>query len=211
MFFLVRHGESTGNKDACLQGSRIGGALTERGRKQAAATAMYLFDAFEELRKGGVRIVSSPSTRALQSAAPIASRLNGEVQVDNGLSELDFGDWSGVAVAQLENDCAYRQWKADPWRNAPPGGETLVTVRTRAWHAVSHLVSTALAAAEPIILVTHFFPLIGLFEILVPGQQVRCDNCSISRFELGDLGWNPTHINEVGHLAEIAPTPVRYV
>src|SRR5690242_1116953 len=60
-FFLVRHAESTGNLQACLQGSRIGGSLSERGRKQSTATAMYLFNAFEELRQGNVRLVSSPS------------------------------------------------------------------------------------------------------------------------------------------------------
>lgn len=42
-FFLVRHGESTGNQQGCLQGSRIGGALSERGQKQSAATASLDF------------------------------------------------------------------------------------------------------------------------------------------------------------------------
>jgi len=209
-FFLVRHAESTGNLQACLQGSRIGGSLSERGRKQSTATAMYLFNAFEELRQGNVRLVSSPSTRALETATPIAEKLNCEIQLDRGLAELDFGDWSGTPVALLEGDRGYQLWKADPWFNAPPDGESLFQVRTRVFRAMSQLIAGA-AEGDPLVMVTHFFPLMVLFEILAPGKEVRCDNGSISRFELQDRGWTTTGINQVSHLAEVAPVPVRYV
>lgn len=212
MFFLVRHGESTGNQQALLQGSRIGGALSERGHKQSAATAAYLFQAFEELQQGNVCVVASPCTRALETAVPIAARLHCEIQPDNGLTELDFGDWSGTSVAQLESDPNYQLWKKDPWLNAPPAGESLIEVRTRVCETVAHLLTSTSTNHQPLIVVTHFFPLIALFEILLPSnEQIRCDNASISRFELCSRGWTPTHINEAGHLAEVPPTPVRYV
>ncbi len=211
MLFLVRHGEFTGNQQACLQGSRIGGALSDRGHEQAVAAASYLFHTFEELQRGNVRLVSSPSTRALQTAAPIADRLSCKIEMDDGLAELDFGDWSGVSVGQLESDPRYQQWKVNPSVNSPPGGDSLIQVRSRVWQTVSRLVATAGGAHEPVVLVTHFFPLIALFEILVPGVSIRCDNASISRFELRDAEWTPTHINEIRHLGRVAPTPVRYV
>jgi broad specificity phosphatase PhoE len=212
MLFLVRHGESTGNQQAMLQGSRIGGALSKCGHKQSAATAGYLFYTFEELQHGNVCLVASPSTRALETATPIAARLNCEIRLDNGLAELNFGDWSGTPVAQLEDDPRYQQWKADPWLNAPPAGESLIEVRARVCETVARLLTSACANHQPLVLVTHFFPLIALFEILIPqGKQVRCDNASISRFELRCSEWMPTHINEVDHLTEVPPTPVRYV
>ena len=211
-FFLVRHGESTGNQQALLQGSRIGGALSERGHKQSAATAAYLFHVFEELQQGNVCVVASPCTRALETAVPIAARLHCEVQADNGLTELNFGDWSGTSVALLESDPNYRLWKKDPWLNAPPAGETLIEVRTRVWEAVGRLLTSASANHQPLVVVTHFFPLIALFEMLMPlNEHIRCDNASISRFELRSRVWTPTHINEAGHLTEVPPTPVRYV
>lgn len=211
VLFLVRHAESTGNQQACLQGSRIGGTLSELGRKQSLATATYLFDAFEELQHGNVRLVSSPSTRALQTASPIADRLRCEIERDSALSELDFGEWSGISVARLEGDRRYQLWKTDPWLNSPPGGETLVQVRSRTWQAVLRLVTIADAAHQPLVLITHFFPLMALFDILVPGSLLRCENASISRFELKDAGWRVSHINEISHLNAVAPTPVRYV
>jgi broad specificity phosphatase PhoE len=209
--FFVRHGESTGNQQACLQGSRIGGGLSERGREQSAATASCLYDEFVELQRGNVRLVSSPSTRALETAAPIAEKLRCEIEIDDDLSEVDFGDWSGVSVSQLECQPSYQLWKVDPWGNSPPGGESLVEVRSRAWQGVTRLVASVDAAHQPLVLITHFFPLMALFEILVRNKSLRCDNASISRFEMRGSEWKATHINDVRHLNEVAPTPVRYV
>jgi probable phosphoglycerate mutase len=209
--FLVRHAESTGNRGARLQGSRIGGALSDRGHKQSEATATYLFDSIHELRSGKARLISSPSSRALQTAQQIANRLHCETYVESGLAELDFGEWSGNLVAQLENDPVYLRWKADPWSHAPPGGESLREVQKRVCRTVSDLIIRAAGLDERLVVVTHFFPLLALFDVFTPDRQVRCDNASVSRVEAKDAGWLVTHINEVGHLREFAPTPVRYV
>jgi alpha-ribazole phosphatase len=209
--FLVRHAESTGNQRRRLQGSRIGGSLSDLGRRQSDATAAYLFDTFEELQRSNVRLVSSPSSRALQTARPIADRLNCDVLVEVGLAELDFGEWSGTLVERLENDRAYQHWKGDPWSNAPPGGESLYDLQKRVCRTLSQLIISAAAGGESLVAVTHFFPLLVLFDVLLNGEQVRCDNASISRFEPSEVGWTPTHVNAVGHLSEVAPTAVRYV
>jgi broad specificity phosphatase PhoE len=209
--FLVRHAESTGNQGARLQGSRIGGTLSDRGHKQSEATAKYLLDTFNELRCGKLQLVSSPSSRALQTAQQIADRLHCDTHLEGGLAELDFGEWSGKLVAQLENDPVYLRWKADPWSHAPPGGESLREVQKRVCRTVSELIIRAAGLGECLIVVTHFFPLLALFDVLTPGRQVRCDNASVSRVEAKDAGWLVTHANEVGHLREFAPTPVRYV
>lgn len=209
--FFARHAESTGNLRARLQGSRIGGTLSDRGQKQSEATAQHLFESFDELRRGNVRLVSSPSSRALQTATPIADRLGCETHVEAGLAELDFGEWSGKFVEHLEDDHAYRRWKADPWSQAPSGGECLYDVQKRVCRTVSQLITSAAAFGESLVVVTHFFPLLALFDVLASGQRIRCDNASISRFVPKDAGWTATHTNEVGHLNEIAPTPVQYV
>ena len=115
-----------------------------------------------------------------------------------------------MAVSHLEGDRGYQNWKADPWFNAPPGGEFLFEVRTRVCQTVSQLISSAATVGQALV-VTHFFPLLVLFDVLAAGKQVRCDNASISRFELQGVRWVATHKNEVADLAEVAPTPVRYV
>ena len=64
---------------------------------------------------------------------------------------------------------------------------------------------------EAVLVVTHFFPLMVLFHALIKGAEIRCDNASISRFEPTDAGWTATHTNEISHLRDVSPTPVRYV
>ena len=93
----------------------------------------------------------------------------------------------------------------------PTGGESLLQVRSRVWQTVSQLAAIASGTHQPFVLVTHFFPLMALFEILVPGESIRCDNASVSRFEQRDAEWTPTHVNEIRHLSRVSPTPVRYV
>ena len=128
-----------------------------------------------------MRLLSIPSVRAVETATAIANQLNCKIEVDDGFSELDFGDWSGIPVAQLEEDSRYQRWKEDPWLNAPPRGESLTAMRLRLFQSVSKLTTSMAAAGQPLILVIHFFPLLVLFRILAVGKEVRCDNASISR------------------------------
>lgn len=60
--------------------------LTERGHRQAAATAEFLDD--EPIH----HVVASPLRRAQQTAAPLASRLSQPIETVEGLREIDpFG------------------------------------------------------------------------------------------------------------------------
>jgi len=92
--FLIRHGESEGNATGIVQG-RLDFGLTELGRAQATATATRLRDA------GIGAVVSSPLARAAQTASIIAEALRCEVEYDEGLSEYDVGEASGLSPAQI--------------------------------------------------------------------------------------------------------------
>jgi alpha-ribazole phosphatase len=43
--------------------------------------------------------------------------------VDARLAEMDFGEWEGQLWDDVPRD-AIDAWAADPWRFAPPGGES---------------------------------------------------------------------------------------
>jgi broad specificity phosphatase PhoE len=208
---FVRHAESTGNVEKRLQGARIGGALTKRGHAQSNLTAAHLFDAFEELRGGNAILVSSPGNRAVETAKAIGDRLGCPVRTHDGLAEIDFGEWTGRYFADLESDSDYVAWMKDKWFHVPPGGESLFEVRSRVFEALSWLLSIALARRRPLVVVTHFFPLMACFTALTPGTASHSDNSSITRFELDGDGWKSTHTNFVRHLGGEAAAPVAYV
>ena len=89
----VRHGESEANVNPRYQGKVPGTSLTERGRKQAAATG-------EQLRQaGGVSVIyASPLARAQQTAKIIAEATGAEVITDERLCETDFGSYEGKSI-----------------------------------------------------------------------------------------------------------------
>ena len=63
----------------------------------------------ERLAGSAVRaLYSSPRERARDTAAPIAARLGVPVEIAPELDEIDFGDWTNRAFAELE--------ELEPWR-----------------------------------------------------------------------------------------------
>jgi broad specificity phosphatase PhoE len=98
-WLLIRHGESTGNREWRLQGQKEF-PISKRGRRQAEALARRL---------AGMDIAavySSPIRRAWDTAEVIAKELGLEVQALPGVMEYDFGDLSGLTWAEI--------WEREP-------------------------------------------------------------------------------------------------
>lgn len=91
---LVRHGQSTWNVERRWQG-QADPPLSDHGRQQAVIAAAAL---------GNVDvIVSSPQSRALETAMIISAQLGvGPVQVHEDLRERSAGEWSGLTTDEIE-------------------------------------------------------------------------------------------------------------
>jgi probable phosphoglycerate mutase len=122
MISFVRHGETAHNREGRLQG-RADLELSERGLDQAQRLAGRF------ARATNTSVVSSPLRRARQTAAEIAAVCGCEVEIDERLIELDYGDWDGRLLADIPLE-AWSAWRADP-AFSPPGGESLVAVTAR--------------------------------------------------------------------------------
>jgi alpha-ribazole phosphatase len=90
---------------------------------------------------------TAPSRRCRALADRIAARDGVAATIEEHLQELDFGRWEGRpwdAIDRAESE----PWAADPWRIAPPGGETFAALLAR--------VAAALAEMPPgAVVVTH--------------------------------------------------------
>ena len=122
MIHFVRHGQTAHNRDGRLQG-RVDLALSDLGLRQAELVAGRFAGATI------ASVVSSPLQRARDTAAAIAAVVGCEVQVDDRLLELDYGEWDGRPLAEISGE-RWAEWIADP-NFAPPGGESLVSVTAR--------------------------------------------------------------------------------
>jgi probable phosphomutase (TIGR03848 family) len=126
---LVRHGltELTG---PVLAGRTPGVNLDDRGRAQAERLAARL--ATVPL----AAVVSSPLERCQQTAAAVAAGREVEVQTDDRLVEVEYGEWTGQELKKLAKLPLWRVVQQHPSAAVFPGGEALAAVQARAVAAV---------------------------------------------------------------------------
>jgi alpha-ribazole phosphatase len=85
-----------------------------------------------------VRVIASPALRCRRLAEALAVRDGVGLYFEPRLWELDFGDWEGVPWAEIGRASSDR-WADDPWRIAPPGGETFAAVHARVGEVLAEL------------------------------------------------------------------------
>jgi len=124
---LVRHT----HPDEKAQGRCYGAldiSLSSSGRRHARLLARRLG------RIPLSAVYSSPLKRAVDTAAPIAAAHELATTVDDGLREIDFGDFEGRSYAEIEQGHPelYQQWMETPTLVRFPSGESYATVRVRA-------------------------------------------------------------------------------
>ena len=184
--YLVRHGETEGNREARIQPYET--PLSSRGLEQAHLVAERLAaeDPFTAL-------YTSDLTRARQTAGLIGESLGIQPMPDSRLRELDMGDWKGYLHAEVGRHFAYSrdEWVAGGGLERLPGaaGESTTDVVARMstafWDAVrSH-------PDERVILVSHGWALMLLLAALFGEdhaaafreQRRRLANTSVTVFE----------------------------
>ncbi len=146
---LLRHGQTALSRENVFCGRGLDPALTAEGRRMAQAFA----DVYGSMAWSA--IYSSGLTRARETAAPLAERTGGAVQIRDGLAEIDYGEWDGLhveAVAARWHD-EHERWVADPAWNPPTGGETAIALAQRAASVVQEIRSDH--AEGDVLVVSH--------------------------------------------------------
>jgi probable phosphomutase (TIGR03848 family) len=127
---LLRHGRSTSNTAQVLAGRSEGVDLDDTGCEQAAELTSRL----AELPLKA--LVSSPLLRCRRTVEPLAEALGMQPVVDERLSEVDYGQWTGRKIAELAKEPLWTVVQAHPSAAVFPDGEGLAQVQARAVAAV---------------------------------------------------------------------------
>jgi probable phosphoglycerate mutase len=99
--------------------------INEEGREEAERLG-------EALAGAGISaIYSSPLERTLETAAPIAQRLDLAVRTNDAFGEIRVGDWTDVAIEDLDRDPRWRDFNRFRSGVRPPGGEMMIEVQAR--------------------------------------------------------------------------------
>ncbi len=135
MILLARHGRTAYNHEGRFQGQGPV-PLDATGRDQATALADQVAE-----RGDVARLISSPVTRALQTASYVAARTGLVPEVDPRWAETDCGAWQDRSFAEVERSdpegfAAFRRLDLD---FAAPRGERYGAQRDRVLAAVDDL------------------------------------------------------------------------
>jgi probable phosphomutase (TIGR03848 family) len=192
---LVRHGQTTAT-GVTLYGRSPGVHLSEKGIAEAQRAGE---------RIGGLAkvdaVYASPLERARETAAPIGAARGLKVQIDKGLLEADFGDWTGQALKDLMKLPEWSTVQRYPSGFRFPGGESFAEMQTRMVTTLDRLrarhpggVVVAVSHADPIkAAVAH-----ALGTHLDLFQRIVISTCSISAVAYGGGGVAVLTVNSIG-------------
>lgn len=126
---LVRHGhtDAIGSR---LVGRLPGIQLTRTGHEQALRLVTRITS------YAPAAIYSSPLERAVQTARPLAEVRRLPVTECPGLTEIDFGEWTGQPFAALDELASWHDFNTARGAATVPGGESAVEVQRRAVQAL---------------------------------------------------------------------------
>ncbi len=195
--FLVRHGETDWNREGRFQG-QMDIPLNGTGLVQARSVAEALKDVSLD------RIVTSPLSRARETARPLAEVKELRAELSEGLIEIGHGLWEGRTYGEVEAEWPGRleAWHTRPETVVMPGGESLEDVQNRAWPA---LLRIAEGKGENIAVFTHDAVLkVLLMNVLdcplSSFWKFQLANGSITLLEQSEKGWRIPLMGEAGHL-----------
>ena len=204
LVLLVRHGQ-TPTTGKLLPGRASGLHLAEAGVEQAKRAA----ERIAALPKVDA-IYASPLERARETAAPIGAALGMKVQIDKGLLECEFGDWTGAELKALMKLPEWGTVQRAPSTFRFPNGESFTEMQTRMVSAIDRL--RAKHPGGVVVMVSHADPIkaavahamgthIDLFQRIVIGT------CSISAVAYGHGAPIVLTVNSTGgSLAELRPS-----
>ena len=132
---LVRHGRTTANASGTLAGRLPGIRLDDTGAAQAARTAERLAPVPLSA------VVTSPLERCKATAKAIVKAHPGSprLSTERGITECDYGDWSGRPLRELVKEKLWSLVQTQPSAAVFPNGEAMTAMQARAVAAVRRL------------------------------------------------------------------------
>lgn len=195
--FLVRHGESLGNRDRIIQPESI--ALSPLGERQAELLAAR----FASLDVA--RVLCSDLVRARMTAAPLVARTGATLVLSPLLRERNFGRLRGTPYSELTCDPFAPDY-------VPDGGESWPVFHERVAQAFQQIATMRREAEGNLVVVTHGLVLGALLERHVPAAihahgalSSAPANTSVTQLS-AEPPYPPTLLHCCLHLTELAST-----
>jgi len=195
---LVRHGQSTWNREHRIQG-QLDPPLSDEGRRQAELLGNRLagrrFAAF----------YSSDLKRAFETAEVIGDVIGLQATPTPGLREIFLGEWEGLRTDELARRFpeAWARWNQEPDWDLVPGGEGSAVFEARVAVAIDAILDRH--PREDVLVVTHGGVIqVALHRVIGRSSYglfaFKIQNASISLIERPDGRAIIGGSNDISHL-----------
>lgn len=202
--YLVRHGETTWNRELVFRG-RADVPLSDRGKRQVALVGQAL----SEHRLAAIH--SSPLSRAVETAEAITRLQEVPLEIDPAFIDLDCGEFQGASLEDARERFpeVCRTWESEPHLTRFPGGEGLDEVTARAMPRLEELAKAH--PSDAIAVVTHRVVLkVVLCQVRWGDNakfwEVPLDTASIGRLAYEDGRFECIVQNDTAHLESLGET-----
>ncbi len=125
--YFLRHGETIYSQTGGYCGN-LDPDLTPEGMLMAEELAT----AYQSISWQAIFV--SPMKRTIATAKPLCQAIGLEMQLREGLKEINYGAWEGLTNAYVKENYGedYVRWLMEPAWNPPTGGETAIEISSRA-------------------------------------------------------------------------------
>ena len=196
---LVRHGQTPTTGDT-LPGRAKGLHLADKGVEQAEAVAARI----AKLKRVDA-VYASPLERTRETASPIAKARGLTTQIERGLVECDFGEWTGAQLKALMKKKEWSTVQRYPSGFRFPGGESFAEMQLRVTSTLQKLASAH--AGGVVVAVSHADPIKAavadaLGTHLDLFQRIVISPCSITTIAYGNGGPMVLNVNSTNGSVE---------
>ena len=193
---LIRHAHSVANEKGVLAGRSPGVVLSKLGKRQAIDLKKRLGD----MKFKSISV--SPLERCLATIQPWINATgvaHKNIDFDEGLSEVDYGSWTGKKLSALSLKKEWRVVQRTPSQMVFPGGEALLAVQRRAKKSLMNSIKKA--GNGSVLIVSHGDVIKSLIASaleleLDKFQKIVIDPASISVLDYNKGSFRLLHIND---------------
>ena len=132
-FYFVRHGQTVWNVENKICGATES-PLTDKGHEQARVTGRILRDKIDHGEIHIDEILTSPLSRAYDTAVEISRIIQVPVQAEPRLTEQNFGKWEGTA----RNGAEFAKAKEN-FVDSYGGGESMMRLAQRIYNLIDDI------------------------------------------------------------------------
>ena len=199
LIYLIRHGESEGNKEGRFRGGEDF-PLSKEGKMQVQKLG-------EALKNSGIELIfSSPLVRAYDTAKAVAATTGAKIIVEPAFRSIALGSWEGKTREEIEKKFPreFELWLTNPEKLRMPGFEPIPQLKRRANTALRKIIrentgKTIAVVSHTAVLKVIFAGILNLSPPYFWKVQFATASYSLVKHSL-DRGFTIKYLNCTHHL-----------